>query len=106
MLVHGAPQMVQHAVEADENLVQMPRIPGRGLRRRNRLANSAPNLRHQWRMLSGWLWFTILEYRFATNAAERPEATKNGRQECKPFCVRSATDRHLIVQGLPLLTAA
>ena len=30
VLVYGAPQMVQHAPDADEHLVEVPRVPGSG----------------------------------------------------------------------------
>ena len=52
VLVQRAPQIVQRTPDVDEHLVQVPRVPGSGTRRRSLLAKSAPNFRYQCRTLS------------------------------------------------------
>src|SRR5579859_2459763 len=54
VLVHRSQQIVPHAADADEHLIEMPGVSGR---RRNLLAKSGPNFRHQCRMLS---WVTTM----------------------------------------------
>jgi hypothetical protein len=52
ILIDGAPQIVLHALDPDEDLVQVPLVPGRGRRRRRRSAKLAANFLHQRRTVS------------------------------------------------------
>jgi hypothetical protein len=52
VLVHRPPAIVQHAIDPDEHLVEVPGVSCPGSPSRSRLAKSAPNFRHQCRMLS------------------------------------------------------
>jgi hypothetical protein len=56
ILVDSTPEIMQNAVNADEHVIEVPRVSRRGRRLRSRLANSAPNFAHQSRMLS---WVTM-----------------------------------------------
>ena len=67
MLVNCPPQIVQHAPNADEHLVQMPGVSRLRRRRRSRLAKSAPNFRHQCRMLS-WVTTTPRSARISSTS--------------------------------------
>ena len=52
MLVDRPPEIMKRAVDADEDLVQMPDIARLWAAFRSRFANSAPDFPHQARMLS------------------------------------------------------
>jgi hypothetical protein len=57
VLIHRAPQIVQHAATRMNTSSRCQVSPGCGRRLRSLLANSAPSFRHQCRMLS---WVTTM----------------------------------------------
>ena len=52
VLIHGTPEIVLHALDPDEHLVEVPLVPGRGRRRRRQLAKLWPNFLHHRRTVS------------------------------------------------------
>src|SRR3954451_8261888 len=67
MLVDRAPEIMQHAVDPDEDLSRCQVSPGLGRRLWSRRAKSAPNFRHQCRMLS-WVTTTPRSARISSTS--------------------------------------
>ncbi len=69
MLIRRPPQIVQHASDADEHLVEVLGVSrARGRRWRSLLAKSVPNFRHQCRILS---WVTTTPRAARINSTSR-----------------------------------
>ena len=52
VLIHGAPQIVLHSLDLDEDFVEVPFVSRPGRRRRRRPAKVWPNFLHQRRIVS------------------------------------------------------